>query len=222
MSDAICYIIGAGEFAEREFLESEFVKGRIIKEKFCKKKEDYIIGVDGGYEHLDKLNIKADLLVGDFDSLNYAPNHENIVRLPVEKDDTDMLFALKKGVLKGYYNFCIYGGLGGRVSHTIANLQCLVWLAEKGAKGYLIGSDVVITAVKNGSIRFEKEKKGFVSIFAFDGQAKGVTLRNLKYPLQDAVLTMDYPIGVSNEFIGKESEIIVKDGTLLVVLETKA
>lgn len=205
MNEAICHVVGAGEIGEVKL--------------FSPDKGDYVIGVDGGYEYLEKMQIEADLVVGDFDSLCHEPEHKNTIRLPAEKDDTDMFFALKQGVKQGYKQFCIYGGLGGRVSHTIANLQCLLWLARQGMRGWLVGKDVLITVIKNESIQLEKERKGYLSVFAFDGTAKGVYLKNLKYPLQDAVLTTDFPIGTSNEFIGEESEITVEDGALIVVLE---
>lgn len=210
MKEAICYIVGAGAIENRKACEKSIGKRRT---------DDYVIAVDGGYEYLKQLNIEADLLIGDFDSIEVLPKHENIVILPKEKEDTDMRVALQKGLEMGYRVFVMYGALGGRISHTVANLQCLVWLSKMGAKGILTDGNVTITAVSNGSICFDKRKRGYISVFAFAKKAKGVTLKNLKYPLRDAILTMEYPIGTSNEFIGKESEISVADGTLLVVLE---
>lgn len=206
MEKGICYIVGAGEFDYP---------------KIEPKKTDYMIAVDGGYEYVRNMKLRPDMVLGDFDSLSQEPNHPHIIKLRPEKNDTDMLAALRQGVNMGYEIFYIYGGMGGRISHTIANLQCLVWLADQGIRGYLFHKNMTIMAVKNGCIRFGKEKEGYISVFAFDGDATGVTLRNLKYPLQDAVLTMKYPIGTSNEFLGMESEVSVKDGTLLLVLEEK-
>lgn len=90
---------------------------------------------------------------------------------------------------------------------------------KRGARGHLFYKNITITAVRNGSITFEKEKKGYLSVFTFDGEARGVTLQNLKYPLEDAVLKTDYPIGVSNEFLGMESKVSVREGVLLIVIE---
>ncbi len=204
MEDGICYIIGAGEFDYPGIKPEE---------------ADYVIGVDGGFAYLKKMGLKPDMVLGDFDSFGQSPVHSNLIQLAPEKDDTDMLAALRQGMELGYRSFHIYGGLGGRISHTIANFQCLVWLLKRGARGYLFYKNIKITAVRNGSITFGKEKKGYLSVFAFDGEAKGVTLKNLKYPLQDAVLKTDYPIGVSNEFLGMESEVSVREGVLLLVIE---
>ena len=202
MSRGICYIAGAGE-CDRLLLYP--------------KKEDMVIAVDGGYRYLEGQRI--DLVVGDFDSLAYVPEHFNVIQLPPEKDDTDMLFAIKEGLRAGYQTFYIYGGTGGRVSHTIANVQCLAYLAEHGAKGYLIDSQEILTLLVNESITFDKSCKGYLSVFSYGESAKGVTLEGLKYLLSDATLTQSMPLGVSNEFVGKEARVTVREGALLLIVQ---
>ncbi len=202
MNKGICYIAGAGE-CDRLLLYPQ--------------KEDMVIAVDGGYELLK--NQRIDLVVGDFDSLKFVPEHDKVIQLPPEKDDTDMLFAIKEGLKAGYDTFYIYGGTGGRFSHTIANVQCLAYLEERGAKGYLFGKEEVITMLVNGRMTFDENYQGYISIFAYGKEAKKVTLKGLKYPLADAVLSQSMPLGVSNEFTGKEAEITVKDGALLVIYQ---
>ncbi len=195
-----CYIIGAGECS------------RLLLQL---KDEDYVIAVDGGYEYSKEY--RMDLVVGDFDSLGYIPNHPNVIKLLPEKDDTDMLVAIKEGLKAGYETFHIYGGLGGRMDHTIANIQHLAYLAERGARGYLYGDESVMTVISNGSMSFPADAAGYVSVFAYGEEAKGVDLTGLKYPLKDATLRNGYPLGVSNEFIGKEACVSVKAGKLLIV-----
>ncbi len=202
MKKGICYIAGAGE-CDRLLLYPQ--------------KEDMVIAVDGGYELLK--NQRIDLVVGDFDSLKFVPEHDKVIQLPPEKDDTDMLFAIKEGLKAGYDTFYIYGGTGGRFSHTIANVQCLAYLEEHGAKGYLFGKEEVTTMLVNGRMTFDENYQGYISIFAYGKEAKEVTLDGLKYPLADAVLSQSMPLGVSNEFTGKEAEITVKDGALLVIYQ---
>ena len=153
---------------------------------------------------------------GDFDSLGVAPKHPNVMQLPVEKDDTDTVFAIKTGLEKGYRHFYIYGGLGGKRSdHTIANLQSLLYLANRKARGWLFGENCVWTAIKNSSITLKGE--GNVAVFCFDGVARGVTLKGLKYELQNAEGTSDFPIGVSNSMAAEEATVEVTDGALLVM-----
>lgn len=200
MKRGICYIVGAGEW-EPYILPAG--------------SEDLVIAVDGGYEYLKGQRI--DLVVGDFDSLPYVPDHPNVLRLHPEKDDTDMLVAVKEGLKAGYQSFYIYGGCGGRMDHTLANIQCLAYLAGEGARGHLMGRKEIVTVIQNESASFAARDKGYISVFAYGEKAEGVTIQGLKYPLQDAVLKDTFPIGVSNEFIGKPAHILVKNGRLLIV-----
>ncbi len=202
MEKGICYIVGAGEFND-SYLRP------------CA--QDYIIAADAGYLFLQAINVMPDLIVGDFDSMQAIPNSENIVRLPQEKDDTDMLAALRLGMKKGYVEFVILGGTGGRIDHTIANIQCLTYLSKRNCKGHIYSPNYEMQVVTNGSIAFPPFSHGMISVFSMGNSASGVYLYGLKYPLKNATVTNDFPIGVSNEFIGEESRVEVKKGSLLVI-----
>jgi thiamine pyrophosphokinase len=183
---------------------------------------DYVIAADRGYDSLMAYGVTPDLVVGDFDSLGYTPNHPNVTQLPAEKDDTDMVYALRKGLELGYRRFEIYGSLDGeRLDHTIANFQTLQFLADRGATGYLIGADYLVTVVKNGTLRFPAGATGIVSLFCLGADARGVTLEGLHYPLEDGTLTAGFPLGVSNHFIGTDATVSVRDGSLLVLWDRK-
>ena len=201
-----CFIAGAGEYCGT----------------YTPKSGDYIVAADGGYAALVSRGITPDVVVGDFDSLETAPRHKNIIRAAPEKDDTDMLLAIKQGFTHGCSTFVIDGGMGGRFDHTFANIQLLAYIARRGceqnsgARGYLLGRGICITAVTNGSVGFSRGASGGISVFSFSPMSQGVTLAGLKYSLSDAVLTCDYPIGVSNEFTGAPAAITVRDGTLIV------
>ncbi|MFA6866006.1 MAG: thiamine diphosphokinase [Clostridia bacterium] len=203
MEIGICYVIGAGE-------GFDFTTPILTN--------DYVIVADGGYKIAKEHNIPINLIVGDFDSLGFVPKEENVIILPKEKNDTDMLKALKLGLEKGYKDFVIMGGCGGRLSHTIANIQCLKFLASKGAKGTIIGNQEIITLLDSNSLDFAEDKKGLISIFALGDIALGVTLKGLKYPLDKFDITDSYPIGISNEFTGNISQISVRKGQLLIII----
>ncbi len=184
------------------------------------QKDDYILAADGGLLHTKKMGLTPNGILGDFDSLGYTPVGSTV--FPVEKDDTDAMLAIKKGLELGYREFLIYGSLDGpRLDHTVANFQALQYLADRNATGYLIGKDYIVTCVKDGSIRFGWEATGIVSVFCMGADAEGVTLTNLQYPLENGVLTAGFPLGVSNHFIGKPAEISVKKGSLLVLYDRK-
>jgi thiamine pyrophosphokinase len=178
---------------------------------------DLLIAADAGYEQLVKRGLKPDLIVGDFDSLGSIPESENIVRHPVMKDDTDLMLAIRLGLERGYKFFYIYGGLGGRLDHTIANIQALDFIAHNGGIGYLFGEAETVTVFADGVFSFPEGSDGIISVFAQGGIAEGVTLKGLLYPLNNATLTPSYPLGVSNEFTGSEASVTVKKGRLLVI-----
>lgn len=180
--------------------------------------EELVIAADGGLAHTEKLGIVPDVILGDFDSLGYTPEGANV--FPVEKDDTDAMLAVRRGLAEGCDLFFLYGSLDGpRLDHTVANFQTLQFLADHGARGYLVGNDTVVTVVKNDTLRFSQDAKGTVSVFCLGPDAKGVTLRGLYYPLENGTLTPGFPLGVSNHFTGAPAEISVQNGSLLVIWE---
>ena len=164
---------------------------------------DYVIAADLGFDSLMAYGVNPDLAVGDFDSLGHRPNHPNVIQLPAEKDDTDMVYALRKGLELGYRRFVMLGGVGGRLEHTLGNLQLLDWLALHGAQGFLAGEKTVATCIRDGrTITFPPSMSGYLSVFCNSGTAEGVTLAGLKYPLDRYDLTGGFPLGVSNQFLG--------------------
>lgn len=198
-----CYIIGAGDITDPHITATA---------------EDFIICADGGYKHKDILGRECHLVVGDFDSLGSVPETENKIVAPTEKDETDMMLAVMSGLDRGYGNFVILGALGGeRNDHSVANVQLLHFIASKGARGTIIHGNEVFTAFSDGTLTLGADLKGYISVFSLSDESRGVTLRNLKYSLEDADLHSYMPIGVSNEFMGGEAVIEVKEGALLVV-----
>ena len=205
--NGICYIIGAGPIREVTLEPTE---------------HDYVIAADAGYLHLSNLAVAADLVVGDFDSMSRKPNHPNVVSYPQEKDQTDMMLAASEGLRRGFRTFVILGGLGGRLDHTYANIQLLSFIASKNARGYLLDGETAITVIRNGSLRFDADKSGIISVFCAGETARGVTLKGLKYPLNNAELNYMHALGISNEFTGAASEVSVLHGSLVVMWKDTA
>lgn len=181
---------------------------------------DYILAADGGLIHLQKLGLQPHGIIGDFDSLGYVPQGAQV--FPVEKDDTDSMLAVRKGLELGYRRFELYGALdGARLDHTVANLQTLGFLARHGAEGYLVGLTYMAAVLRNGTFRFPETATGILSLFCLGQDARGVTLEGLQYPLEKGVLTADFPLGVSNHFLGRAARITVEDGTLLALYDVE-
>lgn len=181
---------------------------------------DFLLAADGGLRHLQKLNLSPHGIIGDFDSLGYAPTGAEV--FPVEKDDTDAMLAARKGLELGYREFVFYGSLDGkRLDHTIANFQTLQFLADHGATGYLVGKDYLVTVIHEETLSFPAQAEGILSLFCLGPDAEGITLENLYYPLTNGSLTSGFPLGVSNHFIGKSARITVEKGSLLALWDRK-
>ena len=198
----ICYIFGAGEG---------------LPKSFRRKKDDIVIAADAGIKNLEKLRIKPDIAVGDFDSLGFVPDCDEIIKHPVMKNDTDMILAVKTGFENGYTKFMLYGGAGGRPDHTFANIQTLTYISKCGGQGFLDLSGFTAAVITDGELSFSESARGTVSVFALSETARNVDLIGLLYPLKNAVLESGFPLGVSNEFTGKPALIKIGRGTALVI-----
>ena len=189
-------------------------------EAYTFREGDLILCADAGYALAQRLKLAPDAVIGDFDS-SAAPGECDVVRFPVVKDDTDAMLCAKYALELGVRDFLFVGGLGGRLDHTLANLQTLLYLAEQGAQAALCDGLVRVQAVRNGGIRV-KRAPGKLSVFALGGPCEGVYIRGAKYPLEGATLTPEFPLGMGNDFTAAEAEIGVERGTLLVITELKA
>ena len=180
---------------------------------------DTVIAADGGLAHTQKLGIAPHIILGDFDSLGYVPEGARVY--PVEKDDTDSMLAVRKGLALGLKRFVLYGALDGpRLDHTVANLQTLLFLAEHGARGFLVGKDQIVTAIKDETAVFPAGFTGTVSLFCLGEKAEGVSIRGLHYSLEDGTLDSCFPLGVSNHFTGAEASVTVKKGSLIAIYDS--
>ncbi len=202
----ICYIVGAG-------------KGFM---PFKKQEGDLVISADGGYLALQKLGIAPDVHLGDFDSLDVSvtlPEGIEILRHPIRKDDTDTALAVRYGIEKGYTEFFILGGTGGRSDHTFANYQLLLSARKQGANITLVGENDLAECLLSEERTFFGECGKTLSVFAFGANAYGVDILGASYEMQNGTLKTDTPLGVSNAFVGSPVRIAVREGSLLVIRE---
>lgn len=196
-----------------------FIFGSLeIQEKSVRiESDDIVIAADGGLKNTQNLNITPDYIVGDFDSLEYTPEGNNVIKHPVKKDETDTILAVNIGFENGFKNFVIYGCLGGRLDQTVASIQTANYIAEKGGNAVFVDTKTHLTVLKNNSITFSEANCGVISVLAVSGDATEVNIQGLLYEVENGSLTSDYPLGVSNEFVGKESKISVKKGKICVI-----
>ena len=206
-----CYIFGAGSFY-----------GLMTRPK----EGDLVIAADGGMSVLRELSIRPDIVIGDFDSGNAFEaeafselSGAELLRLNVIKDYSDSAEAKNIGIRRGYRLFYFYGCTGGRLDHTLASIQDIADMSMRGMRGYLFDKGAAVTAITDGSLSFPEDMRGFISVFAHGGEAEGVSETGLKFSLSDARLKDTFPLGLSNEFLGRNSEISVKKGTLIIYFQ---
>ena len=199
----VCYIVGAGDS----------VKLPEIKDG------DLLIAADGGYDELMRQSLVPDLLIGDLDSIKEIPGDVEILRHKVRKDETDMHLAYLYGAERGYKDFFITGGTGGRADHTFANYCLLLYIREQGGFARLASREYDAYVIRNESFTFSGSEGKHFSVFAFAGNARGVSIKGSSYEADGANLEPSFPLGVSNAFLDTPVTVEVKEGALLLILE---
>lgn len=181
--------------------------------------DTFVIACDRGYAYAERCGIHPDLLVSDFDS--YSGSIDPTVpvhRFRAEKDDTDTMIAIRTAIEQGFTSADLYCALGGRLDHTLANLQSMVFAEKHGLSLRIHSADTEILSLRNGSLRLPRREGYSLSVFAMEDRCRGVSIHGAKYELDQVELSSAFPLGVSNEWTGDEAVITVEDGILLIIL----
>lgn len=202
-------LVAASDFASEHFLRS--AKAGIF---------DSVVAVDGGFRSLESVGYMPTVALGDFDSLGYVPDVRECLTYPTHKDASDLELALGYAKEQGATELYVYGALGGRLDHTIANLQLLARFAESGMDVTVVDPECLgVYLVGPTKLDLPADATGTISVFSMVHVSKGVTEKGLLYPMEDALLTDRTSWGLSNEFTGQLSSISIEEGTLLVLME---
>ena len=202
---ATCALVGAVDFNAEDFL------ARRDAGAF-----DFVIAVDAGFAHLEAIGVAPDMAVGDFDSLGYVPKARRVSRHPVKKDKSDMELAMEKAVAWDHDELVIYGALGARLDHTLANLQLFARFSERDVYVTAIGDTYAVRLLTGPDVFELPVTEGTVSVFAANDEARGVIERGMAYSLNDEPLSNRTSRGLSNELTGVEATVAVEEGTLYV------
>ena len=179
--------------------------------------DDFLIYCDSGLRHLPGLGAQPDLIIGDFDSWENPRAAAETIVLPVVKDDTDTAYAVKEAMRRGYSDFLLLGVIGGRLDHSLANLQLLYLLDGLGKTALALDDRSEIQVVSRTPACVAPEF-AFFSLLNLTGEARGVCIEGAKYNLKDAVIPCDDPYAVSNEPLpGQTAKITVGSGRLLLI-----
>ena len=183
---------------------------------------DYVIVCDGGLTYARAENIPFHVLLGDFDSWTHAiPEGDfETITLPVEKDDTDLMFAVKLALSRGYTHFLLLGVLGGRTDHFLGNLAAGAYIARQGGFCVLQGDCETLYILHNNSLTLTPRIGATVSVLPLGDQLRHVTLTGLYYPLEDATLTQEFPLGVSNKITQDQVNPVIQigEGTAVIIV----
>lgn len=202
-----CVIIGSAPIAVPESLKSRI------------QPEDFILCADGGVAAALRMNLRPDLIIGDFDSYSGSfPGNAEVVRLPVHKDDTDLMYSIKEALGRGFTEFLLLGATGGRLDHTLASISALQYLADHGACGVLADEKNEVSLYPEGSFLIQGRRGDLLSVFPWGTPSCNVTYEQLEYPLDHQDLYSSEPTGVSNCMLADQVCIHVHKGPVLVVL----
>lgn len=199
-----------------------FSSSKINDYNFVKKllePDDFIICADGGYRHAVALAVTPDLIIGDMDSCTLQlPGNVEVKKCSPIKDETDTFMALKEGLSRGFCDFLLFGAMGGRLDHTIANISLLLYALQHNANAVMYDERTEVKFLRPGKHVIDGTNAQYFSLFAFDGAVKGITLTGAKYPLYEAQLECSVALGISNEFLERQVEISFVSGSLLVIV----
>ena len=149
------------------------------------------------------------------------------ITLPVAKDDTDTVYAMREGMKRGFRDFLLFGVVGERLDHSLVNVYILTTLENRDCHGMIVDDysemELISSKTDEEGARYPgkaliEDRYPFFSLIALEGEACGVTIRNAKFGLEGAVIGPDYQYATSNEVLpGKSAEITVEDGRLLLI-----
>lgn len=190
-----------------------------IKNSIELRSDDFIICADGGYDLAKADGIIPDVLIGDLDSVySDVSQCKEIIRVAPEKDDTDLMLCLKYAFTKSFNEYVIVGGIGGRLEHTLGNIQALSYACDFTDKISMVDSEYICTVISHGSfVISSKSDKKYFSLLSLSDKCVGVSITGAKYTLRDETVTNKFPIGISNEFLSDDVTISLESGMLLII-----
>lgn len=200
-----CVIIGGADIGRYDRIRGYLREG------------DFYICCDSGLKHREGLDIVPDLIVGDFDSYENPQQNIETITLPREKDDTDTVFAVKEALSRGFQDFLLVGVIGGRLDHTLGNVSLLLMLDAQGKTATALDDFSEMEIVSGQPVQIQ-DCYTYFSLLNISGTAQSITIKNAKYPLDDAEITCEYQYGISNEVLpGKIAVVTVNQGRLLLI-----
>ena len=204
-----------------------FIEEAFLRELLRKEAYSMIIAADHGLMMADRLNIRLDYILGDFDSVpeeilnKYREGSVPIKTYPTEKDKTDTQIAIELALKHAPVTIDLVGATGSRLDHTLANLHLLLLPMQLKVDAFLLDRYNRIS-LRQSSFHLTKAGQygDYVSLLPFTGEVRGLTLTGFKYPLEQVTMTLGSSLGISNEIAAEEARVEFNEG-ILIVFETR-
>ena len=202
------------------FVNGEFEKNdRLIKQI---NQSELIVAVDGGLQHVMASGFTPHVIIGDLDSINstdlenFEQTGVDIIKFPVQKDETDLELAVDYVLNLGFEEIFILGATGGRIDHFLGNF---LLFSNPKYQQYKIS---ILT--KNSEIFYCKTyqpltgaKGDMVSLIPISEVVLGIKTTGLMYPLNNEDLIRWKSRGISNQMLDHKALIEFESGLLLCV-----
>lgn len=208
----ICIILNG------EIKNYDYINSIISNESY-----DYIICSDGGANHAYNMNILPDYIIGDLDSTSkdiidyYKSKNVEFKKFPSKKNETDTELSIKLSEKLNAKQIDLIGALGGRIDHTIANINLLYYIRKRGIKPRIITDKEEVYIAIDEEVSIDGKKGDIVSILPIRNDAKGITLKNLEYPLENNDIEFSKPLGISNVMTDISCNIKVNEGSIIII-----
>lgn len=197
-----------------------YVGGEIYPENITEhpKGDDLCIAADSGYANALLLKEHVDVFVGDRDSYGgEIAGDVEIIELKPEKDLTDTQVAFELALSRGADDVIIIGGLSGRLDHTMSNLAILEDANARKVHAIIADGRNRVRFIRNDSALVARSNYKYLSLLAADEKLRGVEIKGVKYPLENAKINRSLQFAVSNEIDGNCAFIAVKKGGLFII-----
>ncbi|MFG6148960.1 thiamine diphosphokinase [Halobacillus sp. B23F22_1] len=189
------------------------------------KNEDIVwIGADQGAEVIVEFGLPLTAAIGDFDSVS-ADSLEMIKKAayefkiyPNEKDETDLELAILYAREQEARDILFFGVTGGRMDHTLINIQTLYPLWNYGIKAQIHDHQNQLELFGQGSHTIRRnEDYPYLSFVPITLDIWNLNLDGFYYPLENAHLSYGSTLCISNHLIEEEGTFSFSQGILLVI-----
>jgi thiamine pyrophosphokinase len=182
--------------------------------------ELYIIGIDGGMKTLKEAEIKPDIGVGDFDSVNVLDYSDTpIEKLCPEKDDTDTEHALHMAIDMNPSEIVLMGATGSRLDQTISSIELLKCAVDAGVQAVILDPTNRIRVAKGETVITKGDSFGYyVSVIPFSEDLTDLTMKGFKYEIEDFTLKKGISRCISNELASNRA--VISCSGYYIVMET--